>query len=170
MTSQRCPALNSYRGFLFGSLNPDVKPLKEHLGEAAKIIDLIVDQSPEGLEVLRGASSYVYDGNWKLQTENGADGYHVSAVHWNYAATTSRRKQAEKEDTIKAMDAGGWAKQGGGFIDSSMVISCCGRTGLIPKTARIGIVGTIWRATLARRAQIGWCSVRAICAFTRMFT
>jgi len=35
----------SYRGFLFGSLNPDVPPLVEHLGEAAKIIDLIVDQS-----------------------------------------------------------------------------------------------------------------------------
>ena len=72
----------SYRGFLFGSLNPDVVPLVEHLGEAAKIIDLIVDQSPEGLEVLRGASTYVFDGNWKLQTENGADGYHVTSVHW----------------------------------------------------------------------------------------
>ncbi|MGD0106387.1 MAG: benzoate 1,2-dioxygenase large subunit [Rhodopila sp.] len=105
----------SYRGFLFGSLNPDVPPLKEHLGEAAKIIDMIVDQSPDGLEVLRGASTYVYDGNWKLQTENGADGYHVSAVHWNYAATTSRRKEAEQVDNTRAMSAGGWAKQGGGF-------------------------------------------------------
>ena len=38
---------------------------------------MIVDQSPEGLEVLRGASTYTYDGNWKLQAENGADGYHV---------------------------------------------------------------------------------------------
>jgi phenylpropionate dioxygenase-like ring-hydroxylating dioxygenase large terminal subunit len=35
----------SYRGFLFGSLNADVKPLVEHLGESAKIIDMIVDQS-----------------------------------------------------------------------------------------------------------------------------
>src|SRR6185295_3522024 len=105
----------SYRGFLFGSLNRDVVPLVEHLGEAAKIIDLIVDQSPEGLEVLRGASTYVYDGNWKLQTENGADGYHVTSVHWNYAVTTSRRKEAEQVDDIRAMDAGSWAKQGGGF-------------------------------------------------------
>jgi benzoate/toluate 1,2-dioxygenase alpha subunit len=105
----------SYRGFLFGSLNPDVPSLTEHLGEAAKMIDMIVDQSPEGLEVLRGASTYVYDGNWKLQTENGADGYHVSAVHWNYAATTSRRKEAEQVDNTRAMSAGGWAKQGGGF-------------------------------------------------------
>jgi benzoate/toluate 1,2-dioxygenase alpha subunit len=105
----------SYRGFLFGSLNADVVPLTEHLGEAAKFIDLIVDQSPDGLEVLRGCSTYVYDGNWKLQTENGADGYHVSSTHWNYAATTSQRKQAEQGDNVRAMDAGGWAKQGGGF-------------------------------------------------------
>ena len=38
-------AFESYRGFLFGSVNPDVRPLAEHLGEAAKIIDMIVDQS-----------------------------------------------------------------------------------------------------------------------------
>src|SRR3954465_4434347 len=105
----------SYRGFLFGSLNPDVVPLVEFLGGAAKVIDMIVDQSPKGLEVLRGSSTYVYDGNWKLQTENGADGYHVSAVHWNYAATTKHRKQAEQVDATRAMSAGGWAKQGGGF-------------------------------------------------------
>ena len=111
----RVPRFESYRGFLFGSLNPDVVPLTEHLGEAAKVIDLIVDQSPDGLEVLRGSSTYVYDGNWKLQTENGADGYHVSATHWNYAATTNRRKESEHVDNTRAMSAGGWAKQGGGF-------------------------------------------------------
>jgi benzoate/toluate 1,2-dioxygenase alpha subunit len=106
----------SYRGFLFGSLNADVLPLKEYLGEAARIIDLIVDQSQDGLEVLRGSSTYTYEGNWKLTAENGADGYHVSAVHWNYAATTSHRKQENtREDPIRAMDAGSWGRQGGGF-------------------------------------------------------
>ena len=49
----------SYRGFLFGSLKADVVPLVEHLGESAKIIDMIVDQSADGLEVLRGSSSYI---------------------------------------------------------------------------------------------------------------
>ena len=105
----------SYRGFLFGSLNPDVKPLEEHLGESTKIIDMIVDQSPDGLEVLRGASTYTYDGNWKLQAENGADGYHVTATHWNYAATTARRTSGESLNETKAMDAGGWDKQKGGY-------------------------------------------------------
>ncbi len=111
----RVPCFESYRGFLFGSLNPEVPPLAEYLGEATKIIDLIVDQSPGGLEVLRGSSTYCYDGNWKLQTENGADGYHVSAVHWNYAATTGRRKQATQTDNVRAMSAAEWARQGGGF-------------------------------------------------------
>ncbi|HEX7912433.1 MAG TPA: benzoate 1,2-dioxygenase large subunit [Paraburkholderia sp.] len=106
----------SYRGFLFGSLNADVLPLEEFLGEAARIIDMIVDQSEDGLEVLRGASTYTYEGNWKLQTENGADGYHVSAVHWNYAATTNHRKEENaRVDQVRAMDAGNWGRQGGGF-------------------------------------------------------
>ncbi|WP_299909916.1 benzoate 1,2-dioxygenase large subunit [uncultured Paracoccus sp.] len=104
----------SYRGFLFGSLNPDVSSLEEYLGEARKMIDMVADQSEEGLEVLRGSSTYTFDGNWKLQAENGADGYHVSAVHWNYVATTARRGK-ETEDKIKANDASKWAKQKGGF-------------------------------------------------------
>jgi benzoate/toluate 1,2-dioxygenase alpha subunit len=103
----------SYRGFLFGSLSPDVKPLAEHLGEATKIIDMMVDQAPDGLEVLRGSSSYIYDGNWKLQAENGADGYHVSSVHWNYLATTSRRNA--ETDNIKAADLSKLSKQKGGY-------------------------------------------------------
>ncbi len=111
----KVPRFESYRGFLFGSLNPDVVPLREHLGEAAKIIDMLVDQSPDGLEVLRGASTYTFDGNWKVQAENGADGYHVSATHWNYAATTGRRGTGDSATETKAMDVSTWQKQKGGF-------------------------------------------------------
>ena len=102
----RVARFESYRGFLFGSLSADVAPLEEFLGEARVIIDQIVDQAPEGLEVLRGNSSYIYDGNWKLQMENGCDGYHVSSVHWNYATTMDRRS----ETGTKAVDANSWSK------------------------------------------------------------
>jgi benzoate/toluate 1,2-dioxygenase alpha subunit len=105
----------SYRVFLFGSLNPDVVPLATHLGETTKIIDTMVDQSPGGLEVLRGSSTYTYDGNWKLQTENGADGYHVTSVHWNYGATTKRREEANAANAVRAMDTDSWGKTGAGF-------------------------------------------------------
>jgi benzoate/toluate 1,2-dioxygenase subunit alpha len=107
---KKVPRFESYKGFLFGSLNADVVPLEEHLGETRVIIDQIVDQAPDGLEVLRGNSSYTYDGNWKLQMENGSDGYHVSSVHWNYSATMGRRK----DGGTRAVDANGWSKSVGG--------------------------------------------------------
>ncbi|MGK9608181.1 benzoate 1,2-dioxygenase large subunit, partial [Salmonella enterica subsp. enterica] len=78
---KRLARFENYRGFLFGSLSDAVPELCDYLGETRVIIDQMVDQAPLGLEVLRGSSSYVYDGNWKLQIENGADGYHVSSVH-----------------------------------------------------------------------------------------
>jgi benzoate/toluate 1,2-dioxygenase alpha subunit len=107
---KRVARFASYRGFLFGALSEDVQPLEDFLGETKVIIDQIVDQAPHGLEVIRGSSSYIYDGNWKLQMENGCDGYHVSSVHWNYAATMGRRN----EIGTKAVDANGWSKSVGG--------------------------------------------------------
>lgn len=100
----------SYKGFLFGSLNPDSSSLEDYLGDTTKIIDQMVDQAEFGLEVVKGASSYTYDANWKMQMENGADGYHVSSVHWNYVATMGNRK----EDGVKAVDPNGWSKSIGG--------------------------------------------------------
>ena len=108
----RLARFENYRGFLFGSLNKDVPSLNKHLGGACAVIDQIVDGAPNGLEVLRGSSSYIYDGNWKMQIENGADGYHVSSVHWNYAATMGRRDY-EAEGT-RTVDANGWSKSVGG--------------------------------------------------------
>ena len=57
---------------------------------------MIVDQAQDGIEVLRGSAPH-FDANWKLQAENGADGYHVTATHWNYAATQGRRTADGKE-------------------------------------------------------------------------
>src|ERR1700744_5037655 len=56
----RVARFESYRGFLFASLNPDVVPLTEHLGEAAKTTHMILDQTPDGVEVLAGCSTSGY--------------------------------------------------------------------------------------------------------------
>jgi benzoate/toluate 1,2-dioxygenase alpha subunit len=84
--------VESYRGFVFGSLVVDVPSLKEHLGGAHAFIDMFADQSPVGLEVVPGSSTYVCHHNWKLQVENVPDGYHVPIVHRNFASTTLRRE------------------------------------------------------------------------------
>ena len=124
----------SYRGFLFGSLNPDVLPLKEHLGEATKIIDMIVDQSPEGLEVLRGSSTYTYDGNWKVQAENGADGYHVS----RRALELRRHHRPAQHRRVGQRDQGAWtpaagASRAAASTPSRTATCCCGPNGRNPE-------------------------------------
>jgi benzoate/toluate 1,2-dioxygenase alpha subunit len=85
----------SYRGFLFASLNAAVPPLREHLGDAARFIDLVVDQSPQGIETIPGDVTYVYDGNWKLQMENCGDGYHFTSAHASYLKLIEMRDAAE---------------------------------------------------------------------------
>ena len=81
----RVARFENYRGFLFGSLNPNVPPLEDHLKGVKLIIDMLVDQSPEGKwEVLKGYNACTYKGNWKLMIENGGgDGLHVGPTHGN---------------------------------------------------------------------------------------
>lgn len=99
----RIPRLANYRGFLFGSLNPAVPELETHLGDVRIFIDLIVDQAPEGLEVLRGSADYTYAGNWKMQAENGVDGYHFDIVHRTFVGVIQRRMTLGN-DTVRAVD------------------------------------------------------------------
>lgn len=108
---KRLPRFENYRGFLFGSLSDDVLPLQEFLGEVTKVIDSMADQAEDGLEVVRGSSTYTYEGNWKLTAENGADGYHVGTVHWNYLSTMGQRDY-DKGGT-EAVDANSWSNEGG---------------------------------------------------------
>ncbi len=84
--------LESYRGFVFGSLAPVSESLADFLGSTRPFIDLFVDQSPQGIEVLRGASTYVCHHNWKMQVENVPDGYHVPTVHRTFGTTMAKRQ------------------------------------------------------------------------------
>ncbi len=88
---------DSYRGFLFASIDPDVPPLREHLGDAATFIDLVLDQSPDGIETIAGDVTYVYDGNWKLQMENCGDSYHFTSAHQSYLKLIERRDAGGKD-------------------------------------------------------------------------
>ena len=103
---QAIPKLQSWRGFIFGSLRADVPSLADWLGPAASWIDLMSDQSPDGQEVLRGSSSYSVRGNWKLQAENGVDGYHVSTVHRVFGTTIANREAKQNVEGLQRTEAG----------------------------------------------------------------
>ena len=114
---QPLPHVESYRGFVFVSLAPVSETLAEYLGDAARFIDLLVNQSPTGeLELVPGETSYTYSGNWKLTAENGLDGYHVPTVHANYLMTTQQRAKALATDNTKNFDISKWGQGEAGFF------------------------------------------------------
>jgi benzoate/toluate 1,2-dioxygenase alpha subunit len=101
------PHVASYHGFIFASLNPDVPDIETHLAAAAPFLEMFANESADGLEVLRGHSVYTHRGNWKMQAENGVDGYHVDIVHASYFRLAQERaKQAAAAggaDNVKAI-------------------------------------------------------------------
>ncbi|OXR41255.1 2-halobenzoate 1,2-dioxygenase large subunit [Nocardia cerradoensis] len=76
--------VDSYRGFVFVSFDPDIVDLRAYLGAAAEYLDLVCDQSEQGMRVLAGTHEYSVKANWKLLVENSIDGYHAVSTHQRY--------------------------------------------------------------------------------------
>jgi phenylpropionate dioxygenase-like ring-hydroxylating dioxygenase large terminal subunit len=108
----RVPRFGEYRGFLFASLGAGGPSLEAHLGDARIFLDMIVDQSPEGVELVPGQVTYTYRGNWKLQLENSLDAYHLTSVHPSYFGLLDRRaKMGARTDVTAAVWQGGRGRQ-----------------------------------------------------------
>jgi phenylpropionate dioxygenase-like ring-hydroxylating dioxygenase large terminal subunit len=87
------PRVESYRGLIFASFNPDVPPLADYLGPGAiGYIDRFLDQCL-GLPLVahRQAHRVAMGANWKLQLENGMDGYHGGFTHRSFFDVMQRR-------------------------------------------------------------------------------
>jgi phenylpropionate dioxygenase-like ring-hydroxylating dioxygenase large terminal subunit len=75
------PALDSYNGMIFISLDPDAAPLLDYLGDYTFYLDYYTRQSPSGIE-LRGPQRWRINANWKIGAENFAgDIYHTPQTH-----------------------------------------------------------------------------------------
>lgn len=98
----RVARFGEYRGFLFASLNPDVPTLEEHLGETRKLLDVVVDKSPEGVELVPGRVRFTYAANWKMQLENCSDQYHFTSTHPSYIRILDERARAQAADVVTA--------------------------------------------------------------------
>jgi nitrite reductase/ring-hydroxylating ferredoxin subunit len=87
------PRVESYRGLIFASFAADVPALVDHLGpEALGYLDRFLDQCV-GLPVVAHRQAHRVDmrGNWKLQVENGLDGYHATFTHRSFFAVMQQR-------------------------------------------------------------------------------
>ena len=92
----RFPRVESYRGYVFGSLNPDVEALIEWMGPAREMLDWSIDNlNTPGARVVK-AGSMVFSANWKLQNDNNGDMYHVPFTHRSVGQMTSERHGSGK--------------------------------------------------------------------------
>ena len=100
------PRVESYRGFYFVCFNPNVEDLVTYLAGAREYLDLIVDQSEEGMRVIPGSNRYGIKANWKLLAENSLDGYHLIPTHGTYLDYVASLGTDDSGDTLAARPPG----------------------------------------------------------------
>lgn len=98
------PRVASYNGLIFGSLNNDVPPLDDFLGDMRFFIDLAMDQGADGMEPIPGRITYTYRGNWKFQLDNGLDSYHLTSTHLSFMRVLNRRRTGQGHRTGNQTD------------------------------------------------------------------
>jgi p-cumate 2,3-dioxygenase subunit alpha len=78
------PRFEQYRGFWFLNYDKDAISLHDYLAGAREYIDLVVDQSEQGMTVVDGVQEYSARANWKMLAENSTDVLHVETLHPTY--------------------------------------------------------------------------------------
>ena len=108
------PRVESYRGFMFVSFNPNVEDLVAYLSGAREYLDLVVEQSEEGMRVVPGSNKYDIKANWKLLAENSLDGYHLVPTHQTYVDYIASLGTDDSGDTMAARPPGASKSLGNG--------------------------------------------------------
>jgi PAH dioxygenase large subunit len=76
------PQLDSYAGFIFGSVDPAAPSLGEYLGDMTFYLDLIAKKTAGGMEVIGAPHRWVMGANWKTGADNFVgDSYHTLFAH-----------------------------------------------------------------------------------------
>lgn len=76
------PRVETYKGLIFATWDPDAPTLLEYLGDFTFYLDLMLDPDGQGSDVIGGVHKWKMRGNWKLAAEQFAgDMYHASSTH-----------------------------------------------------------------------------------------
>lgn len=77
------PRVDDYKGMIFATFDDDIPTLDDYMGEDFQwYLDLFIDLTEEGYEVLSGPDNVNIDMNWKMGAENfTADWYHFPSTH-----------------------------------------------------------------------------------------
>ncbi len=78
------PRITNYRGLIFLSFDPNIEDFVTYIANAREQLDLIMDQSEAGMEIVGGTHLYSSRANWKMLAENSLESYHVAPLHKSY--------------------------------------------------------------------------------------
>ena len=79
---QKVARYDSYRGFVFATLDKNAPDLADWLGVAGEVLDNMCDRAPEGeVEAAGGVLRFEHDCNWKMILENLNDTMHPQLTH-----------------------------------------------------------------------------------------
>ncbi|MGZ5939974.1 MAG: aromatic ring-hydroxylating oxygenase subunit alpha, partial [Rhizomicrobium sp.] len=78
------PRLENYRGLYFLNFDRNAMSLSDYLADAKAYLDVVMDQTETGMEIVGGTQEYSIRANWKLLVENSFDGYHAATTHSTY--------------------------------------------------------------------------------------
>lgn len=74
--------VDSYRGFIFGTWDPEAPSLLDYIGDFKFYFDAFVDRTAEGTEIIGGSHRWVFPANWKFAAEQFcSDMYHAPISH-----------------------------------------------------------------------------------------
>ena len=86
----RVPRVELYKGLIFGNWDAGAATLAASLGDAAWYLDICVDRTPAGVELI-GPQRWRVPANWKWQAEqHGSDYHHAAVSHYSAIAATNR--------------------------------------------------------------------------------
>ena len=100
--------LDSYKGLIFATFDPDAPPLLDYLGPMAWYIDAFFDRREGGAEVIGGVHKWVVPCNWKFPAENFiGDTYHFLWTHMSpILAGFTPRPTTQSDDSGTAVATG----------------------------------------------------------------
>jgi nitrite reductase/ring-hydroxylating ferredoxin subunit len=79
---RQMPKLGVYKGLIFGCLDPNAMELEDYLGDMKFYLDIVMDRSAGGMEVVGAPQRWIVDANWKLGADNFiGDAYHTMMTH-----------------------------------------------------------------------------------------
>lgn len=104
------PRVESAFGLIFGSLDPDVEPLQDYLGDMRFYMEAFFDLFPGGLEVVGPAQKWQLKCNWKLPVENMlGDIGHAAFLHGSLVSPQSEAAREIEDYGVTAVPLPGHA-------------------------------------------------------------